>query len=174
VLYVGARGSWYPNLDIGVPALFDLTFHYPEKLTLVATGARVEEKSAEGSMESRWRSDGVFRVAGFNLGPYTSVERRAGKTHVAVYATREAESSLEERRAVSVIPPVVVHRLGGIEANTPMVLKVPQPLKPSALLDEVAEISADAVEYYASLFGPFPYPRLAISQAPGSFGQGWP
>jgi aminopeptidase N len=30
------------------------------------------------------------------------------------------------------------------------------------------------VGYYQSLFGPFPYPQLAISQIPGSFGQGWP
>jgi hypothetical protein len=175
VLYVGARGSWYPNLDIGVPALFDLTFHYPEKLVLVATGARVAEKSSEGWLESRWRSDGVFRMAGFNLGPYISVERRAGKTHVAVYATREAESSLEKRRAVVTVPSVIIFGPAGREMNTPsLVVKVPPPLTPSAFLDHVADLAADAVEYYASLFGPFPYPRLAISQVPGNFGQGWP
>jgi len=173
VLYVGARGSWYPNLEIGTPVLFDLTFHYPEKLTLVATGARVEEKSAAGYTESRWRSDGVFRVAGFNLGPYISVERHAGKTHVAVYATREAESSLEKHRPLELGPPVVL-RGAGREITLPTVLKVPQPLAPSASLDQIADVAAGAVEYYASLFGPFPYPRLAISQAPGDFGQGWP
>lgn len=175
VLYVGARGNWYPNLGIGVPALFDLTFHYPEKLTLVATGARVEEKSSEGSMESHWRSDGVFRVAGFNLGPYISVERRAGKMHVAVYATREVESSLERRRAVVTIPSVIIPGPAGREINTPnLVVNVPPPLRPSAFLDQVADLAADALEYYASLFGPSPYPRLAVAQVPGSFGQGWP
>jgi aminopeptidase N len=30
------------------------------------------------------------------------------------------------------------------------------------------------VGYFETLFGPFPYPRLAISQIPGDFGQGWP
>ena len=175
VLYVGARGSWYPNLEIGAPVLFDLTFHYPEKLVLVATGARVAEKSSEGWLESRWHSDGVFRMAGFNLGPYISVERRAGKTHVTVYATREAESSLEKRRAVVTIPSVIIYGPPGRENNTPsLVVKVPPPLTPSAFLDHVADVAADAVEYYASLFGPFPYPRLAISQVPGNFGQGWP
>ena len=74
-----------------------MTFHYPRKLVLVATGARVEEKTSEEAAEGRWRSDGVFRMAGFNLGPYISVERHAGKTLVTVYATREAEASLEER-----------------------------------------------------------------------------
>jgi hypothetical protein len=173
VLYVGARGSWYPNLEFGEPASFDLTFHYPEKLTLVATGARVEEKSTDGSMQSRWRSDGVFRVAGFNLGPYISVQRRAGKTHVTVYATREAESSLEKHRRVELGPPVLVHGVGR-EMTYPTIIKVPEPLAPSAFLDHVADLAADAVEYYSSLFGPFPYPRLAISQMPGNFGQGWP
>jgi hypothetical protein len=173
VLYVGARGIWYPNLEFGEPALFDLTFHYPEKLTLVATGARIEEKSAAGYTESRWRSDGVFRVAGFNLGPYTSVQRRAGKTHVAVYATREAESALEKHRRVELGPPVLVHGVGR-EMTYPTVIKVPEHLAPSAFLDHVADLAAEAVEYYSSLFGPFPYPRLAISQMPGNFGQGWP
>jgi aminopeptidase N len=48
------------------------------------------------------------------------------------------------------------------------------PLDPAALLGSVAESTARATEYFATLFGPFPYPRLAISQIPGNFGQGWP
>ncbi len=172
VLYVGARGSWYPNVDIGLPSQYDMTFHYPRKLVLVATGARVEEKTSEDWSESRWRSDGVFRVAGFNLGPYTSVERHAGKTLVTVYATREAESSLEKRHDAEPGPPMVI---GGPHRTlvNPLHLE-PAPLAPSALLGNVADIASQAVQYYASLFGPYPYPRLAISQIPGSFGQGWP
>jgi aminopeptidase N len=38
----------------------------------------------------------------------------------------------------------------------------------------VAENAAHAVQYFQTLFGPFPYPRLALSQIPGNFGQGWP
>lgn len=172
VLYVGARGSWYPNIDIGLPSEYDMTFHYPRRLVLVATGARIEEKTTDDGTESRWRSDGVFRVAGFNLGPYTSVERHAGKTHITVYATREAESSLEKRRATEPAPPLVV---GGPNPTvlTPLPMEV-VPLAPSALLNSVADVSSQAVQYYASVFGPYPYPRLAIAQIPGRFGQGWP
>jgi len=172
VLYVGARGSWYPNIQIGLPCQYDMTFHYPRKLVLVATGARVEAKTSEDGMESRWRSDGVFRVAGFNLGPYTSVERRAGKALVAVYATREAESSLEKRHDEERTPPMVV---GGPHPTVVDSLHFePIPLAPSALLGNVADIASQAVQFYSGLFGPYPYARLAISQAPGSFGQGWP
>jgi hypothetical protein len=172
VLYVGARGSWYPNISDGLPGQYDMTFHYPRKLVLVATGARVEEKTSEDWAESRWRSDGVFRVSGFNLGPYTSVERHAGKTLVTVYATREAESSLEKRHDATEIVPLVIPGARRKVINPPHV--EPVPLAPSALLGSVAGIASQAVQYYASLFGPYPYPRLVISQAPGSFGQGWP
>ena len=37
LLYVGARGNWYPNRGL-VMSDFDLTFHYPPGWTLVATG----------------------------------------------------------------------------------------------------------------------------------------
>jgi len=172
VLYVGARGSWYPNIDVGLPGQYDMTFHYPRKLVLVATGDRVEEKISGEWAESRWRSDGIFRVAGFNLGLYTSVARHAGKAAVTVYATREVESALASRHdAQQPGPPVV---LGPRQTALSTLQIEPMPLAPSALLGNVADTASQAVQYYAGLFGPYPYPRLAIAQIPGRFGQGWP
>lgn len=176
VLYVGARGSWYPNRPQGPLATYNLTFHCPEKLTLVATGTRVEEKSADGWAHSRWRADEGFRVAGFNLGPYHSVARRVGKTTVEIYATPEAEAGLEKLRAAAQplmpLPPTSRRepRRWPPEAVSGPVI----PLAPAALLHSVGENAEHAVEYFEKLFGPFPYPRLAISQIPGRFGQGWP
>jgi len=172
VLYVGARGNWYPHIDAGLPSQYDMTFHYSRKLVLVATGARVEQKTSEDESQSRWRSDGVFRVAGFNLGPYTSVERHAGKTVITVYATREAEASLEARydRAQPIPLAGPGPRSKVLEPTHPE----PLPLAPSAMLGDVGDAASQAVQYYSGLFGPYPYPRLAVSQVPGSFGQGWP
>jgi hypothetical protein len=177
VLFVNAPGGWYPHIGTGQPALYDLTFRYPEKLTLVATGARVGEKSSDGWTEGHWRSDGVFRVAGFNLGSYTTVERRAGKTQVAVYATRGAETLLERKRTESETSSVSIPMPGSRgrgAASADMMPKIPLPLSPSALMNDVVTIASDAVNCFTGLFGPFPYPRLAVSQVPGSFGQGWP
>jgi hypothetical protein len=177
VLYVGARGSWYPNLGLSAPASYDLTFHCPEELTLVATGTQVEETSSAGLTHSRWHSDGVFRVAGFNLGTYDSHTRRAGNTTVEVYAAGGAEASLEKRHAAARQPDHVVARpLGPVQRAGPLeiVTKPIEPLAPSALMEKVAESAARSIEYFETLFGPFPYPRLAIAQIPGSFGQGWP
>ena len=175
VLYVGERGGWYPNLGLGPPASFDLKFDYPESLTLVATGKRTEQETAGGRRRNRWRSDGVFRIAGFNLGPYHSVERSVGKTTVEVYATREAEAALENqhtRRSVPRLMPPFASR-----GRTPSLSVSPEmvpPLAPADLLQSVAESAAQALAYFENLFGPFPYSRLAISQIPGNFGQGWP
>ncbi len=40
LLYVGERGTWYPNLGLN-PAQFDMVFHYPPSWTLVATGKQI-------------------------------------------------------------------------------------------------------------------------------------
>lgn len=149
-----------------------MTFHYPRKLVLVATGACVEQKTSDEGTESRWRSDGIFRVAGFNLGPYTSVERHAGKTSVTIYATPAAESSLEKLHDAQHSHSMVVPGVRPIVVNPPGF--EPLPLSPAALLGNVADTAAQAIQYYSSLFGPYPYPRLAISQVPGNAGQGWP
>ena len=175
VLYVGARGSWYPNRGLGDRATFDLRFHWPARLTLVATGKCVEESSSSTTKYSRWLSDGPFPVAGFNLGAYESRVRRVGNRTIEVYATREAEALLEKRHAASAAgESVLPARVGQRDLRTALIPRVVSPLSPSALLDQVAEQGAGAVEYFERLFGPFPYPRLAISQMPGSLGQGWP
>jgi hypothetical protein len=172
VLYVGARGTWYPNMDLGFPCQYDMTFHYPRKLTLVATGERIEENTSEQETESRWKSDGIFRMAGFNLGTYISAERKAGKTDVTVYALKEVERSLEIRHDMQRETPLAISEMRGPVMDP--VHARPLPLEPSAALGKVADIAAQAVQYFSTLFGPYPYPRVAIAQAPGNFGQGWP
>jgi Peptidase family M1 domain len=175
VLYVGARGSWYPNLGTYTRASYDLTFRYPEHLTLVATGRRVEEGAADGWKHSRWVSDGPFSVAGFNLGAYDSRQRTVGKVSIEVYATREAESALQ-KLYLERHPPLIVFSPPAGEGRRPLkiVPPSPPPLDPSALLDEVLSKAADTVRYFNGLFGSYPYSRLALAQIPGDFGQGWP
>jgi Peptidase family M1 domain len=174
VLYVGARGSWYPNLGAAERATYDLTFRFPDRLTLVATGHRVEESSADGWTHSRWLSDGKFAVAGFNLGVYHSRTRKVGKIEVEIYATREAEAALESRNMAPQYPP---RPMGIPGRHQPILGTLPvtrPPLSPAALLDHMAENAANAISYFETVFGPYPYPRLAVSQIPGNFGQGWP
>ncbi|HEV2176906.1 MAG TPA: M1 family aminopeptidase [Terriglobia bacterium] len=174
VFYVGEHDSWYPNLGLSDRAKYDLTFTYPGRLTLVATGKRVEESSAGGVTRSRWVSDGAVPVAGFNLGHYDERERRLGDVSIELYATQEAEAALEKRYLASQSPESVIVDQGP-DGPVPVVIpRAVPPLAPAALLDHVADSAAEAVRYFQTLFGPFPYSRLAISQIPGDFGQGWP
>ncbi|HEV2492632.1 MAG TPA: M1 family aminopeptidase [Terriglobia bacterium] len=177
VLYVGAHGIWYPNRDLLLGARYDLTFHYPDRLTLVATGNRVEEKSADGWKHSHWVSDGALPVAGFNLGAYEERVRRVGDATIEAYATAGVESSLERRRPPpqpSTTTLAIPHHEGGPASVNLPASALALPLDPAALLESVADRAARAVRYFETLFGPFPYSRLALSQIPGSFGQGWP
>jgi aminopeptidase N len=175
VLYVGDRGSWYPNRGIASRALYDLTFQYPERLTLLATGDRIEEKTADGWKHSHWVSRHPESVAGFNLGVYDSRERKAGDLAVGVYATREVETELEKRNiTLQPMTEVAGRRVGPGDAPLPLIPRPGSPLDPAALLDSVAEAAADSATFYESLYGPTPYSHLAVSQIPGHFGQGWP
>ena len=63
LLYVGARGTWYPNRGMAM-ADFDLTFHYPPGWTLLATGkpeplsgpsAQPLQTAPRAPATSRWR-----------------------------------------------------------------------------------------------------------------------
>jgi len=114
-------------------------------------------------------------VAGFNLGVYRTRVRQCGKVTVEVYAAQEVEASLE-RRHLDAHPGgelVVRQTPEGSKVVAVLPRQVP-PLDPTALLDRVADEAEQALRYFETLFGPLPFPRLALSQVPGHFGQGWP
>ncbi len=175
LLYVGARGTWYPNRGIAM-SNFDLEFHYPAGWTLVATGHRVDagaEASApltESEQMSRWVSERPIPVAGFNLGRYHRAEARAGDVVVEAYATKTMERGFPEADAGSAIP-----NPSPVTGRTapPLVVTAPPP-SPAHNAQMVADASAHAIESYSRWFGPYPYRSLALTQMPGNTSQGWP
>ena len=73
---VNARESWYPNLGSFIDtATYDLTFRYPRRNDLVATGVLEKENEEEGKNVARWKSDLPMRVAGFNYGKFQKLTR---------------------------------------------------------------------------------------------------
>src|ERR1700676_4526111 len=96
LLYVGARGTWYPNRGMAMTD-FDLEFHYPPGWTLVATGkltptsAGESVPKVEGLQTSRWVSERPIPLAGFNLGKYKVATVKAGSVPVETYATKGVE-----------------------------------------------------------------------------------
>lgn len=181
LLYVGARGTWYPNRGMAM-ADFDLTFHYPAGWTLLATGkpeplaapsttsSQSAPPTADGEQVAHWVSERPIPVAGFDLGKYVRGTAQAGNVIVETYAT-----SGVERDFPSPSPTL------GIDSNptsrphaTPeLITPAPAP-SPARNATAVAEFTARAIRYYAERFGPFPYSQLALTQVPGRESQGWP
>ena len=63
--FVGERGTWYAHTDGTYFAQFDLTFHWPKHLTLVATGVESDAREDANAKSGRWRSDVPFRECRF-------------------------------------------------------------------------------------------------------------
>ena len=174
LLYVGARGTWYPNRGLDM-AGFDLRFRYPVGWTLVATGKRVEGAASElspGEEASHWVSERPMPVAGFNLGKYSRVVAHAGAVQVEAYASAGVERSFPKGTTEALNPdsltPFQIRR-----PAAPLIVPAPTP-SPARNAQAVADASAHAVEFFASRFGPYPYSDLALTQMPGNVSQGWP
>jgi hypothetical protein len=178
LLYVGERGTWYPNFGLN-PAQFDLEFHYPADWTLVATGKQIASAGGEeaeaneaagGEKISRWASERPIPVAGFNLGKYVRAEAKAGNILVEAYGTKGVEKSFPQGKAEAIEEPVFPGELTPRSVPQPMVA----PPSPARDVQAVADRAAKAIESFSQWFGPYPYSSLALTQMPGNLSQGWP
>ena len=113
LLYVGARGTWYPNRGLSM-SNFELEFHYPPGWTLVATGKRLNAApisklqrpaiDAPGEQVSWWASERPIPIAGFNLGKFQRAVAHAGDVTVAAYATGGVERDFPSAGPQVVLP----------------------------------------------------------------------
>ena len=172
LLYVGARGTWYPNRGLAM-ANFDLEFNYPAGWTLVATGkpSPASAPKSQSNQTSRWVSERPIPVAGFNLGRYKEATVQAGTVPVETYATQGVERSFPTPRIEAVAPEVPGQLPTPIRPPKVIVPSQPSPTQNQA---RVGEAAARAIEYYSQHFGPYPYSHLALTQMPGNESQGWP
>ena len=175
LLYVGARGTWYPNRGMGM-SNFDLEFHYPAGWTLLATGKRVDapsglpESSAGKPLQqvSRWVSERPIPFAGFNLGKYKRFATHAGNVTIEVYATAGVERGFPQPEGQSIIPDP-----NPPSPSSPTVVMDPFPPSPARNEQSVAEASAHAIDVFSRLFGAYAFTSLSITQMPGAVSQGW-
>jgi Peptidase family M1 domain len=175
VYFVGDRGSWYAHVggaDQFAP--FELTFRWPRPLELVATGKKLEESEEGESRIGRWRSEVPLPVAGFNLGEYAKETVDAGDVKIDLYANHQLEQAILQRLRRLQIPPMSPPSARGRIVYLPPVSLPEVPPGPAAVLHQLALEIADATHFFERYNGPFPYERLAVSQIPGTFGQGWP
>ena len=177
VYFVGERGSWYPHISGTANFVdFELTFRWPRRLQLVATGKKLEEREEGDSRMGRWRSEVPMPVAGFNLGEYATETVDSGGLKVELYANRQLEQAILDRfRGKMIVVPMAP--LSTKRSQPPFISPIPlpeSPPSPAAVLHQLGLDIAEAARFCERFNGPFPYKRLAVSQIPGTFGQGWP
>jgi hypothetical protein len=169
LLYVGERGTWYPNRGMAM-CDYDLTFHYPAGWTLLATGKRAPVSQSHGNEQvGHWVSERPMPVAGFNLGKYVRGTAQAGNVTVESYATAVVEKEFPKPPALT----VQMDPNPALPQIQPIVI-APSPPSPARNAAAVAEMAAAAIRYYAQRFGPYPYSQLSLTQLPGRSSQGWP
>jgi hypothetical protein len=175
VLYVGARESWYPHSgDASEFATYDLTFRWPKHLRLVATGEKSGEHEEGEFQAARWKSSVPVSEAGFNLGEYAVTSLSSGNHVVEVYANKLLEQAIIARLEREREPPEP-NLIGRppLDLGTQNSL-APLPPSPAEALNSLAREVNSSIIFFERYNGPFPFPRLAVSQIPGTFGQGWP
>jgi hypothetical protein len=150
VIYVGARGTWYPNSSPWFTK-YDLIFEYPSDWTLVATGRQTSSTSQNGQQTTHFVTDKFTARIGFNLGKFETATSSAGNVAIHVYAAKYVERALAAPEA----------RAG----------KHPEPAKE---VQRLAAQAATTVEFLARELDAFPYPNLEVTQLPGLLSQSWP
>ena len=177
LMYVGARGIWYPNHGPEM-ADFDLEFRSPPEWVLLATGKRLASETKNGEQISHWVSEHPMPLAGFNLGRYDRVSAKAGSVTVTAYATRSVENNFVTNRRppqpdVSLpLPPF--GPTNRATSRLPIVELPTLPPDPLVHAKAVAEMSAHTIDWLAPKLGDFPFSTLALTQMPGTLSQGWP
>jgi hypothetical protein len=179
LLYVGARGTWYPNRGLQV-SNFDLEFHYPAPWTLIATGKEVSETGSSTEDDSpaqagkekvaRWITERPSTLAGFNLGRYEKASAQADGVTVSVYAAKGVERSFPRTsEEMTVVPDT---RFGHKQPQS--IIRATEVPSPARNAQMVADEAAAAVDFFAKRFGAYPYSSLKLTQMPGQISQGWP
>jgi hypothetical protein len=161
--FLVARESWYPagNEDLGGFADFNMTFHVPKNLRVVATGKEISHEAEPGGGERVvWATQFPIPVAGFNLGDFQSSEEKTPQGFVVdAYANTELPDSMKAL-------------VDNNNNNNHMSLG--SMTTTSALKDETSQGNV-AIQVYSDYFGKLPYDHIALTeQSACNFGQSWP
>jgi Peptidase family M1 domain len=178
VQFVGEHGTWYPHVGGGDHfALFELSFQWPKRFMLVATGVRTEMHEEGDAKTGHWQSEVPFAVAGFNLGEYKMESAGGDHPKVELYANRQLDDA---------ILALLNKNPAGDAAALPGMFQSPRqqslsgaipeapPPAPAAVLKQLGGRVNDSIRFFERLNGPFPFNHLDVSEIPGNFGQGWP
>ena len=160
-----AREDWYPNSNQGFGdyATYDMRFHVPKGLELIATGTKVDE-STEGKITTTdWKTETPLPVVGFSLGDFMMKEAKfgeplTGQLTIDAYANNQRPDSMT----------ALAQRLNDNNLSLGSLDTTPM------LANELSQGEA-AAQIYTDFFGPLSFPHIALTQQSAcNYGQSWP
>jgi hypothetical protein len=170
LLYVGARGTWYPNRGIAM-ANYDLSFRWPQPWSLIATGKRVSLQRDGDGFVGHWVSEQPIPIAGFNLGEYVESSAKAQNIEVDTYAARGTEYQRSTASAANGSSQLLSpHAPGTVEPVPPP----PSLQNPAGTGQSLAERAAETLSSESQMLGPYPFSSLSLTENPSAESQGWP
>ena len=151
--YVGARTSWYPNLNgFGEKALYDLTFKVPRRYKVISVGELKGESLEQDFAVSHWVTPIPVAVAGFNYGAYERLDLADDQTgyKISGYYLTELPDTLRRSSAL-------------------------QSMAPRSMTKYALEQTRAQMQLCTYYFGRSPYNEIYITEQPNfNFGQSWP
>ena len=160
--------GWYPTYGSGRYTIttnqtagksdFEIILRVPKKYTAVAVGSKKDDRKEGDYRITRWTSDIPLKVAGFAYGDYRVVTEQSGETAIEIYANKRPDDFLQS-----------VEMVTGAGSGVAM-----GSLSPSNMAKEMAVEIGNSLRVMEAYFGPYPYKKLAVSNIPYSYGQGWP
>lgn len=151
--YVGARTSWYPNLNgFGERSSYDLTFKVPKKYKVVSVG-KLQSEAIDGDLAvSHWITPVPVAVAGFNYGEYEKLELADDVTgyKISGYYLTQLPDNMRNNPAL-------------------------QTLAPRSMTKYALEQTRAQLQLCNLYFGKNAYDEIFITEQPNfNFGQSWP
>jgi len=160
--YPVARESWYPNASSGLGnyATYNMLFHVPKGLELLATGTKVSESTDGKVTTTEWKTDVPLAVVGFNLGRFTMKEAEVpGK--LGDDLTIDAYANTTPPDNMTQMAESAQGVLGTLNTTSMLGVQLSQ-----------GEVAA---RLYTEYFGPLPFGRVQITQQYAcNYGQSWP
>jgi len=163
--YIGARDSWYPNLNgFGEKALYELTFKVPRPNVVISVGKLQGESTEAGFAVTHWVTPVPIAVAGFNYGRYVKTDMPDDITHynISGYYLTELPSTLKPFQGGLL-------SVGGMQGNALA------GMAPGAMTKYALDQTRAQMQLCTFYFGKAPYENIEITEQPNfSFGQSWP
>jgi hypothetical protein len=167
--YPIARSSWYPGQGFGSYATYDMTFHVPKGMTMVATGKLLKKVDEGNETITEWTSEIPQAVAGFNFGNFKREEGKPAKQPylLETFANPNPPDIVSGLQHMDDAP-----SLGGSRISATSTLGTMNTL---GLMKKAMAEAQLSVEIYTDFFGEAPYKRLAMTQQTAlNYGQSWP